>query len=848
MTTGGIDAGDNKITNVEAGTDDTDAVNVSQLESQDSDLTTKGLDFAGNEGGDVHRDLGETLSITGGANATGDYSSDNLKTVTDPTTGAIELQLAESPKFGDVTVNEDDSGRISGVADGEKADDAVNLGQLEDVDATANAGWNVATSDTTATDTSNVAPDATVDFVSADDSVVVEHSRDNATGDTSIDFALGNDLTVGGESDPGKIVIKGKDDKDGVAIDGEDGSIGLAGPAGADGTDGLTKITMQDGQPGVDGQGGTTRIVYTDPDGNDQEVANLEDGLKFAGNTGDTIAKQLNEMLTVSGELDGVDDASGANLRVDSDGNQLNLLMARNLTDLDSATFGESSGNDQLVISQDGVRFVDVDGGQRDGTPSMTTDGIDGGDNKITGVADGDVSSDSTDAVNGSQLHKIDQVANAGWDVADTSGNSHNIGPGGKVTFEGDSNIGVTESGSNDNANVEIALNDSITLGEDENAVTVDGKNGKVSVGDTTMDGDGLTIAGGPSVTTGGIDAGGMQVTNVSSGLGGQSLDQISGDDLMNAANVGDLQKVAGDIGDDVAAAKTEVTEGKNISITKTTGDDGNDSYEVATSDEVDFDKMEVGSVTIDKDNVDGDGNTIIAGVGKGEVSEDSTDAVNGSQLHGVKEDIGDINSSLDTGMDFAADEGDAVNRKMGDTVAITGDDNITTRTNDDGVEVGLNRDLDVDSVTTGRTTVSNEGMTIEDGPSMTVDGIDAGGKRVTNVASGEAPTDAVNVGQMQELNKRFQQQLGGLSRRVEDVHDEANAGTASALAAASVPQATIPGKSMVSAGAGTYSGESAVSVGVSRQSDNGRWTVKLNATGDTQDNFGAGIGVGFHW
>ncbi|MCW4153702.1 YadA-like family protein, partial [Halomonas sp. 18H] len=473
----------------------------------------------------------------------------------------------------------------------------------------------------------------------------------------------------------------------------------------------------------------------------------------------------------------------------------------------------------------------------------------------------GEISEDSTDAINGSQLYQVEQVANAGWNLTGAGADEVNIGPDGEVDFQGDSNITVSQTGEDQDGVIEVALNDTVTLGEGDNAITVNGIDGSITTGDTIMDGDGvhvgdnvalddtgLVITDGPSVTVGGIDAGAMQITNVDSGLGGQSLDQISGDDLRNAVNVGDLQQVAGDIGDDVAAAKTEVTAGNNISVTESTGDDGQSVYDVATADEVEFDKIDVGSVTIDEDNVDEDGNTIIAGVGKGEVSADSTDAVNGSQLHDVKDEIGDINTSLEGGMDFAADEGKDVNRKLGDTVAITGDDNITTQTSDEGVQVTLNDELNVDSVTTGKTTVSDAGVTIEGGPSMTADGIDGGGKRITNVAPGEAPNDAVNVGQMQELNQQFQEQIGGLNQQIKDVEDSANAGTASAMAAASVPQAYLPGKSMVSAGAGTYNGESAVSVGVSRLSDNGRWAVKLNATGDSQGNFGAGVGAGFHW
>ncbi|WP_027961580.1 YadA-like family protein, partial [Halomonas halodenitrificans] len=815
------------------GVDGTDAVNVSQLNQQDSDLTTKGLDFAGDSGTDVHRDLGQTLNVTGGADASGNT---NITTVADDANGELSIVMSDQPQFGNVTVNTGGDDTIDGLGnttfdpDNVVDDRAATEGQLDEVNKVANAGWGVATSDTTATDTSNVAPEAEVDFVSDDASIMVEHTRDDATGNTSIDFALGSDLSVGGpgedgaDGQDGKIGVNGADGVSGVGIDGSDGSIGLTGPAGADGTS--PELTMHPGiEPGDVAADDTdvTRLQYEDGDGNQKNIATLEDdGLRFSGNENPAdgyVTRNLNKEMQIVG---GAEDA-------------------------DTASY--SSGNVNTVATQEGgieIQFAD--------TPSFQ--GADMGGEQVTSLAKGKVGENSTDAVNGSQLWKIKDIANAGWNVAtsNTTGiTTSNVAPEATVDFVGsDGNVVVehTRDENTGNTSIDYTLNDSITLGDGNTAVTVDGKNGKVSVGDTIMDGEGLKIAnGGPSVTVNGIDAGRMQITNVGSGLGGQKLDKISGDELMNAVNVGDLKQVAGDIGDDVAAAKTEVTEGNNISVTESTGGDGQTIYTVATDPEVEFDSIEIseGGPTINKDGIDM-GENKITGLAPGEVTADSTDAVNGSQLHGVKEEIGDINSSLDGGMDFAADEGDDVNRELGDTVAITGDDNITTRTNDGGVEVGLNRDLDVDSVTTGKTTVSNEGVTIEDGPSMTTDGIDAGDMRITNVAPGVDATDAVNVGQMQELNQRFAQEINKVHGRIKDVEDNANAGTASALAAATVPQAWMPGKSMVGVGAGTYEGESAVSVGVSRLSDNGRWVIQGKVTGDSQSNFGAGVGAGWHW
>ena len=129
----GINMNGDKITNLADGVNDSDAVNLGQLKDYTDGLIEKGMDFAGNAGDDVHRDLGQTLTIKGEATTAGTYSGANLKTVTDPRTGTINLQMADSPKFGEVTINDGGSGKITGVAPGEvspTSKEAINGSQL----------------------------------------------------------------------------------------------------------------------------------------------------------------------------------------------------------------------------------------------------------------------------------------------------------------------------------------------------------------------------------------------------------------------------------------------------------------------------------------------------------------------------------------------------------------------------------------------------------------------------------------------------------------------------------------------------------------------------------------------
>lgn len=208
------------------------------------------------------------------------------------------------------------------------------------------------------------------------------------------------------------ISIKGKDGKDAVSINGKDGvgHIGLTGPAGTNGKDGTNAVDISvkngydgadgtKGSSGVDGKDGMTRIVYEDKTG-EHQVATLDDGMKYGGDTGAVIKKKLNNQVNVIG---GIRDTSKLttvdNIGVVSDGTEnLKVRLAKNL-DLGndgSVTTGDTTINNNGVTIHNG--------------PSITKDGIDAGGKTITNIANG---TNATDAVNKGQLDEAVRTTNS---------------------------------------------------------------------------------------------------------------------------------------------------------------------------------------------------------------------------------------------------------------------------------------------------------------------------------------------------------------------------------------------------------------------------------------------------
>ena len=127
--------------------------------------------------------------------------------------------------------------------------------------------------------------------------------------------------------------------------------------------------------------------------------------------------------------------------------------------------------------------------------------------------------------------------------------------------------------------------------------------------------------------------------------------------------------------------------------------------------------------------------------------------------------------------------------------------------------------------------------------------------RQIQNVAAGvvsATSTDAINGSQLYATAEGLAGttiNMGNqLNNRINEVKDDANAGVSSAMAMAALPQAYIPGKSMLTGGMATYNGQGAVAVGLSKLSDNGRWVLKVSGSADTKGNAGGAVGAGFHF
>ncbi|NYV28462.1 hypothetical protein HP397_06575, partial [Streptobacillus felis] len=221
--------------------------------------------------------------------------------------------------------------------------------------------------------------------------------------------AAGIDGQPGTNGLDGKIGISGKDGKDAVSISGKDGvgTIGLTGPKGVPGKDGKdaeAKIRVEYGEKGLDGNDGAngetkTRIIYEKPNGEKETVATLKDGLKFAGDNGTTVIdKKLNEKLEIVGGADETK-LSDRNIGINAKEGKLEVKLSKELTGLTSSEFKNASG-DTTTINGNGITIDSgIDG---KANVSLTSNGLDNGGNKITNVADGEVSDTSKEAVNGS--------------------------------------------------------------------------------------------------------------------------------------------------------------------------------------------------------------------------------------------------------------------------------------------------------------------------------------------------------------------------------------------------------------------------------------------------------------
>ncbi|EET42675.1 Hep/Hag repeat protein [Neisseria sicca ATCC 29256] len=684
-----------------------------------SDAARTPLTFAADAGTPSTRRLGSTVTVKGGeADATKLSDSNNIGVVSDDTTGTLNVKLAKelkgltSSEFVDAA-----GGKTTVSADGVTVGTAANPVKLT-TEGLSNGGKK-------ATDIAA--------GVNNTDAVNVSQLTPLAT-------ALGATVnpTTGAVEVPNLVVTK---------------------------TDGTQAAPVNTVQGALDNIG-----------------TELQKGLTFGGDNADkNFERKLGNQVFVKGGADAAK-LSDNNIGVVSDdlNGTLNVKLAKDLQGLNSAQF-ETDGN-VTTINGGNVSLADKDGNIAETTAngitltpvpssgkeavSLTKDGLNNGGNKITKVAEGTLAADSTDAVNGAQLYKVDQKANTnaeniakGINIGGTSG-SNKYALGDTVNIKGDSNITseTVEGG------VQLKLADTVKIGQDSGKpVSIDGVNGTVSGlsnkalggADFATKGQAATeeqlnatqanlakILGGNAANDNGnvnfTDIGGTGKTNVHDAIAAVKETAEKGWNL-NANDETSSEKIAA--GDTVT-----FKEGKNVKVSR-----NGKHITVATSDDVSFNKVTVGDsvltdngltvgngkagnpVSLTKDGLDNGGNKI-SNVAAGEAD---TDAVNVAQL---KANSGRVES---------------------------GDDNIVVETDKTGgsnvYKVSTAKDLKADSLTAGETVVNNSGVTVGDKVALgkdglkagdvniTADGIDAGNKAISNVAKGVKATDAVNVAQLNE-------------------------------------------------------------------------------------------------
>ena len=626
----------NAITNGQAATEDQLKVVDNKIDTTKTEIVEKGLNFQGDDATSIHKDLGQTLNITGGQADASKLSENNIGVVNN--NGVLNVKLAKeltgltSVTTGATTINNEgltiggkkfvtangfdaNNTQIKNVKAGTDGNDAVNLNQLNEVKNASN---------TTVEGSENINVDSTVDPNTQAKTYKVA-LKDNVT------LGSGNNaININGTTG----IIKAGDGANAVTINGTNGTInsGKVTVNGAAGTvNNLTNITW-DGKNFTSGQAATEdQLKIVDKKITDNSTDLTKKGLNFQADSGELIHKDLGQTLDVVGGITEKSKLSDNNIGVVSENGKLNVKLAKDLTGLNSVTTGQTTiNNDGLTINN--KQFVTANGFNANNTQIK---------NVTAGVED-------NDAVNVKQLNDVKAASN--------------------TKVEGSKNIDVDEAvnPTTKAKTYTVALKDTVTLGSGNTAVNIDGTKGIVKAGDGT---NAVTING----VTGNINAGKV---------------------LVNGAN------------------------GTVNNLTNTTWDPANiTSGQAATEDQLKI---------VDK-----------------KITDNSTDLTK-------------------KGLNFQADSGELIHKDLGQTLDVVGgisdkaklsDGNIGVVSENGKLNVKLAKDLtNLNSVTTGQTTINNDGLTINNKQFVTANGFNANNTQIKNVIAGVEDNDAVNVKQLNDV------------------------------------------------------------------------------------------------
>ncbi|MDU1168057.1 ESPR-type extended signal peptide-containing protein [Veillonella parvula] len=641
------------ITNGQAATEDQLKVVDNKIDTTKTEIVEKGLNFQGDTGTAIHKDLGQTLKISGGQADASKLSENNIGVVNN--NGVLNVKLAKdltglnSVTTGATTINNNgltiggntfvtsngfnaNDTQITNVKAGTEDNHAVNLKQLKEVSNNAAAAKTVvkAGKNINVTDSEDPLTKAKTYTVGLQDTVTL------GSGNTAVNIDGTKGIVKAGEGN-NAVTINGTNstiNAGNVAIDGVTGNInsGKVLVNGAKGTvNNLTNITW-DADHITSGQAATEdQLKVVDKKITDNGSNLTKKGLNFKGDDATSIHKDLGETLDVVGGTSDKAKLSDNNIGVVSENGKLNVKLAKELTGLTSVTTGATTiNNEGLTIG--GNKFV-------------TANGFDANNTQIKNVKAG---TDGNDAVNLNQLNEVKNASN--------------------TTVEGSENINVDSTvDPNTHAKTyKVALKDNVTLGSGDKAININGTTGIVKAGDGA---NAVTING----TNGTINSGKVTVNG---------------------------------------------TTGTVNNLTNTTWDPANiTSGQAATEDQL---------KSVDK-----------------KITDNSTDLTK-------------------KGLNFQADSGEVIHKDLGQTLDVVGgiteksklsDNNIGVVSENGKLNVKLAKDLTgLNSVTTGQTTINNDGLTINNKQFVTANGFNANNTQIKNVTAGVEDNDAVNVKQLNDV------------------------------------------------------------------------------------------------
>lgn len=942
-----------QLKNVAAGAADTDAVNVQQLKNVNSALSTS----IGNV--DAHvTSVGNSLS-TSITNVDQRVTSVGNSLSTSIVSATQNVVKYTDDSHAAITLDGSNGTTISGVAAGVADTDAVNVGQLRGSVAPLQTSMSTAASNITnlqnsvsGINTSLSTAASNIGNLQAADTRNVKY--DGASGFDSVTFAGTNGTTLHNIAD-------GKDVHDAVNVGQLNGGLASLSTSVTNNLSTTlgnlsTSITSQIGnatknavQYDDDAHGGVTLGgkgaqapvgLHNVADGvaagdavNVGQLGNVTDtlnqsittvGNQVTTNTGNIAALQQ-DALQWNASLGAYDASHGGN------GPQLisNVAAGKNGTDavnvdqLNAAIQSGTSQLDALAVKYDDASKRQVSLGAGNGGSPV----------RVTNVAEGNVASGSTDAVNGAQLRRATDgtaAALGGGATANPDGSitapAYKVG-GGSFNNVGDALTNLDgRVGSNTttlenqetrlgNAETNIAGNTAAIAGLQQDALQFDPKLGAYSAArggaptKLTNVADGNVAAGSTDAVNGGQLSGvksdlEQQITQVSNQTGEAVKNVVKYDVDTNGNRLNSVSLVGGDANSAVVlknvAAGTNDTDAVNVKQLKDVQSNLNQLGALA----VQYDDSSKSTITLG-----GAGGTRITNVQAGTLGATSTDAVNGSQLYATNQqvsknttDISNLQGSVtniangkaglvqqqdpngaitvgkDTGgtnVNFSGTAGDrvltgvAAGVNANDAVNVgqfnaalqnvAANDKIHTAATDANTTWIARADagsIGSTATATGKNAVAvGQGSVADRDNSFSV-GAQGSERQITNVAAGTAPTDAVNVQQLNDnlstastqAKSYTDQRIGQVYNSFNDLKKDMYGGVASAMAVAGLPQPTGAGRSMVSAATANYHGQQGFAAGYSYVTESNRWVVKASVTGNARSDFGAVVGAGYQF